>query len=198
MVYHCRNGERPSQLSRRIIMKDSVAVWFIGLSGAGKSTISRLVAAKLRRIGLKVEVLDADEVRQQLSPELGFSKTDRMKNIERTVYVARLLIRNGVIVLAAFITPNQAMRDYCRREIGAFIEVYVKCPLAECIRRDVKGLYAKALKGEISTFTGISDIFEEPLGSEIVVETDKTSPALCAEQIVSFLHQHQFIPGESR
>lgn len=179
-------------------MKDSVAVWFIGLSGAGKSTISRLVAAKLRRIGLKVEVLDADEVRQQLSPELGFSKTDRMKNIERTVYVARLLIRNGVIVLAAFITPNQAMRDYCRREIGAFIEVYVKCPLAECIRRDVKGLYAKALKGEISTFTGISDIFEEPLGSEIVVETDKTSPALCAEQIVSFLHQHQFIPGESR
>ena len=171
-------------------MQNGVTIWFTGLSGAGKTTLSKLVEEKLKQSGVKVEVLDGDILRQNLTLDLGFSRADRMKNIALATYIAKLLTRNGVIVLASFITPYQEMRDYCRREIGSLIEVYVKCPLSECIRRDAKGLYAKALRGEIAEFTGVSDPFEEPVNPEIVVETNKQDADQCALKIVSFVQKY--------
>lgn len=170
-----------------------VTIWFTGLSGAGKSTICGLVEAELIKKGMKVEVLDGDIVRKQLSADLGFSKEDRKKNIERAAFVAKLLSRNGVIVLASFICPYQEMREYCRKEIQSYIEVFVKCPLEECIRRDVKELYKKALAGEIQSFTGITDPFEEPSNPDIIVETDHEQPLESAAKIMSFLQRHQFL-----
>ncbi|MBD2871513.1 adenylyl-sulfate kinase [Paenibacillus arenilitoris] len=177
-------------------MQKGVAVWFTGLSGTGKTTICRLVEAELINYGIRVEVLDGDEVRKRLTADLGFSKEDRQKNIERVAFVAKLLTRNDVIVLASFITPYRHMRDYCRQEISSFIEVFVKCSLAECIRRDVKGLYKKALKGEIHGFTGISDPFEEPENPDIVLDTENEAPDESAAIIIHYLMQHQYIKVE--
>ncbi|MGC8834226.1 MAG: adenylyl-sulfate kinase, partial [Armatimonadota bacterium] len=137
-------------------------VWFTGLSGAGKTTISQLVAEEIRRRGRNVEILDGDVVRTHLSKGLGFSKEDRDTNIRRIAFVCKLLTRNGVAVIAAAISPYRDVREEARREIGNFVEVYVRCPLEVCIQRDVKGLYQKALRGEIPNFTGISDPYEEP------------------------------------
>ncbi|MEM1544748.1 MAG: adenylyl-sulfate kinase [Candidatus Bathyarchaeia archaeon] len=148
-------------------------VWLTGLSGAGKTTIANALAERLRAVGYKVEILDGDIVRQHFSKGLGFSKEDRIENIHRVAYVAHLLARNGVVVITALISPYREGRDYARQLIGDFVEVYVKCPLNVLIERDVKGLYAKALKGEIPNFTGISDPYEPPENPEVVVETDK-------------------------
>lgn len=175
------------------MLQKGVTVWFTGLSGAGKTTISQLVEAELRKSGVKVETLDGDRVRQHFTADLGFSREDRQKNMERVAFVAKLLTRNDVVVLASFVSPYRQMRDYCRQEIGSFIEVFVKCPLEECIRRDVKGLYRKALQGEIKNFTGISDPFEEPENPEIVVETDRTTPDECAAGIVAYLERHGYV-----
>ena len=171
-------------------MQNGVTVWFTGLSGAGKTTLSKLVEEKLRQSGARVELLDGDILRRNFTLDLGFSRADRMKNIALAAYIAKLLTQNGVIVLASFITPYQEMRNYCRGEIGPLIEVYVKCPLTECMRRDVKGLYAKALRGEIVGFTGVSDPFEEPVNPDIVVETDKQDADQCALRIVSFVQKY--------
>ncbi|UOF90559.1 adenylyl-sulfate kinase [Fodinisporobacter ferrooxydans] len=179
-------------------MQKGVTVWLTGLSGAGKTTISRLVETELSKSGFRVEVLDGDEIRQYLSKELGFLKEDRQKNIERAAYVAKLLTRNDVIVLASFISPYQKLREYCRREIGSFIEVYVKCSLEECIRRDVKHLYKKALNGEIQHFTGISDTFEEPENPDIIVQTDRETPAESASRILDYLIRRQYIIYDSQ
>src|SRR5438876_11421489 len=148
-----------------------VVLWFTGLSGAGKSTIANLVATELRRRGRRVEVLDGDEIRQNLSKGLGFSREDRDINIRRIGYVAKLLTRNGVAVITAAISPYRAIRDEVRESIGAFIEVYVKASLDECIRRDTKGLYRRALAGEIPQFTGVSDPYEEPVCTELGIDT---------------------------
>ncbi len=148
-------------------------LWFTGYSGAGKSTLANMVAAELRRIGKRVEVLDGDEVRKNLSQGLGFTKEDRDINIKRIGYVAHLLARNGVVAITAAISPYRETRDAVRSLYRDFVEVYVRCPLEVCIERDVKGLYKKALAGEIPQFTGVSDPYEEPLHPEIVVETDK-------------------------
>ncbi len=148
-------------------------VWLTGLSGAGKTTIANALTERLRAVGYKVEILDGDIVRQHFSKGLGFSKEDRIENIHRVAYVAHLLARNGVVVITALISPYREGRDYARQLIGDFVEVYVKCPLNVLIERDVKGLYAKALKGEIPNFTGISDPYEPPENPEVVVETDK-------------------------
>ncbi|MGM0882792.1 MAG: adenylyl-sulfate kinase [Bacillota bacterium] len=177
-------------------MQKGVTVWFTGLSGTGKTTISRLVEAELIYSGIRVEALDGDVVRKNLTADLGFSKEDRQKNIERVAFVAKLLTRNDIIVLASFISPYRHMRDYSRQEIGSFIEVFVKCSLAECIRRDVKGLYKKALKGEIPCFTGISDPFEEPEKPDIVLDTEIETPAESAAKIIQYLMQHQYIKLE--
>ncbi|RCW50870.1 adenylyl-sulfate kinase [Paenibacillus prosopidis] len=177
-------------------MQKGVTVWFTGLSGAGKTTISRLVETKLIESGIRVEAFDGDVVRRNLTADLGFSKEDRQKNIERVAFVAKLLTRNDVIVLASFISPYRQMRDYCRQEIGSFIEVFVKCSLAECIRRDVKGLYKKALNGEIPGFTGISDPFEEPDNPDIALDTEIEEPVESAAKIIEYLKQHRYITLE--
>jgi adenylylsulfate kinase len=148
-------------------------LWFTGLSGAGKTTLAQRIETDLRQRGLKVELLDGDVVRTNLSKGLGFSKEDRDTNIKRIGFVCKLLTRNGVIAIASAISPYREVRDYVRNDIGDFIEVYVKCPLEILTQRDVKGLYKKALAGEIANFTGVSDPYEEPLHAEVVVETDR-------------------------
>ncbi len=147
-------------------------IWFTGLSGAGKSTIASRVAEALRQRGCKVEVLDGDVVRTNLSKGLGFSKEDRDTNIRRIGFVCQLLSRNGVVAIAAAISPYRAVRDEVREMVGGrFVEIYVSCPVEVCASRDVKGLYAKAFRGEIQGFTGVSDPYEEPLAPEVVLET---------------------------
>ena len=156
-------------------MERGFVVWFTGLSGASKSTLACELESVLRERGLKVEVLDGDLVRTNLSKGLGFSKEDRDTNIRRIGFVCKLLARNGVATIAAAISPYREVRDEVRRDIGDFVEVYVKCPIDVLKERDAKGLYAKALRGEITNFTGISDPYEEPLNPEVVLETDKQS-----------------------
>jgi adenylylsulfate kinase len=148
-------------------------LWFTGLSGAGKTTLARRVEAKLRDEGYKIELLDGDIIRTNLSKGLGFSKEDRDTNIRRIGFVCDLLTRNGVIAVASAISPYRALREELSEKIGNFVEVFVSCPVEVAIDRDVKGLYKKALAGEIKNFTGISDPYEEPLSADIVVETDK-------------------------
>src|SRR5256885_940036 len=179
-------------------MNEGFTLWFTGLSGAGKSTLGNLVAEELRRRGHRVEILDGDEVRTNLSKGLGFSKEDRDTNIRRIGYVSRLLSRNGVGVITAAISPYRAIRDEVRRSIEAdgavFIEVYVKCPIEVLAERDVKGLYKKALAGEIKEFTGVSDPYEEPLAPEIVVETDLESVETGVARIIRELERRGLVP----
>jgi adenylylsulfate kinase len=148
-------------------------LWFTGLPCSGKSAVADRVAESLRERGMRVERLDGDIVRQSLTRDLGFSRKDRDENIRRVTFVAKLLTRNGVAVLTSFISPYREIRAESRREIGGFIEVYAKCSLEVCIQRDVKGMYQKAMRGEIKEFTGISDPYEEPLNPEILLQTDK-------------------------
>ncbi len=150
-----------------------VTIWFTGLSGAGKTTIRMAVEEKLRGNGLKVEVLDGDIVRENLTKGLGFSKEDRDENIRRIGFVAHLLTRNGVIVLVSAISPYRNIRQQVREQIGNFVEVFVNAPLEVCESRDVKGLYRKARAGEIKQFTGIDDPYEPPLNPEIECRTDQ-------------------------
>src|SRR6266702_1540887 len=164
-------------------------LWLTGLSGAGKSTLATAVGHELRRRGVRVEVLDGDEVRQNLSKGLGFTREDRDTNIRRIGYVAKLLARNGVVVITAAISPYRAVRDEVRREIGAFVEVYVKASLDECVRRDTKGLYRRALAGEIAQFTGVSDPYEEPLAPELVIDTEQESVPGSAARVIERLIQ---------
>ncbi|HEY8475368.1 MAG TPA: adenylyl-sulfate kinase [Chloroflexota bacterium] len=171
-----------------------VTVWLTGLSGAGKSTIAERLTAVLRQRGRKVEVLDGDVVRQNLSKGLGFSKEDRDTNIRRIGFVCKLLTRNGVVAISAAISPYREVREEVRREIGDFLEVYVKCPIEELVRRDVKGLYARALRGEIPNFTGVSDPYEEPLHPDVVVETDRETVEESVAKIVAALEARGYLP----
>jgi adenylyl-sulfate kinase len=170
-------------------------LWFTGLSGSGKTTIAREVERILRERGLKVEVLDGDVVRTNLSKGLGFSKEDRDTNIKRIGFVCHLLSRNGVVAIASAISPYREIRDENRRLIGRFVEVYVKCPIDVLAKRDVKGMYAKALKGEIKGFTGVDDPYEEPLNPEILVETDKESEEESVAKVIRTLELMGLIPG---
>lgn len=149
-----------------------VTVWFTGLSGAGKTTISKAVGEKLRSQGCKLEILDGDVVRENLTKGLGFSKADRDENIRRIGFVSHLLTRNGVIVLVSAISPYREIRKEVKQKIGDFVEVYVNAPLAVCEERDVKGLYKRARAGEIKNFTGIDDPYEPPLSPTIECRTD--------------------------
>jgi adenylyl-sulfate kinase len=169
-------------------------LWFTGLSGSGKTTLAQSVERELRRRKLRVERLDGDIVRRSLTKDLGFTKEDRDKNIERVTFVAKLLSRNGVAVLASFISPYRAVRQKVREETTNFIEVFVEVPLEEAIKRDIKGLYRKAMNGEIENFTGISDPYEEPLGAEIRVPTHQETVAESVERILSYLEEHGYVP----
>jgi adenylylsulfate kinase len=171
-------------------------LWFTGLSGAGKTTISELVERELRDRGSKVEVLDGDVVRENLSKGLGFSKEDRDTNIRRIAFVADLLSRNGVPVITAAISPYRELRDEARELMGdRFIEVYVKASVEVCAERDPKGLYEKAFAGEIKEFTGVSDPYEEPLNAELTLDTEHDSADDDAAKIISLLEERQLIPA---
>jgi adenylyl-sulfate kinase len=149
-----------------------LTIWLTGLSGAGKSTIAEQVATVLRRRKLAVEILDGDAVRQTLCADLGFSKEDRDTNIRRLGFVADMLTRNGVIVVVAAISPYAAARAEVREQIGQFLEIYVRCPLDVLVERDTKGMYQRALHGDIDHFTGVSDPYEEPPRPDVVVDTN--------------------------
>jgi adenylylsulfate kinase len=178
-------------------VKKGFTLWFTGLSGAGKTTLTQKLIPELKNRGVKVEVLDGDEVRTNLSKGLGFSKEDRDTNIRRIGYVARLLSRNGVGVISAAISPYRDVRNEVRQLVeqdGAeFIEVFAKCPVSVLADRDVKGLYKKALAGEIKEFTGVSDPYEEPLSPDVVVETDRESVEESAAKIIGELERRGLI-----
>ena len=150
-------------------------IWFTGLPCCGKTTIADRVAALLKSKGYMIERLDGDLIRQNLSKDLGFSKKDRDENLRRAIFLAKMLTRNNVIVLASFVSPYMKQRKKARKEIKKFVEVYVRCPVKICMKRDVKGMYKKALEGKISHFTGVDDPYEEPQSPELIVDTDVES-----------------------
>ena len=184
----------PVSASSAANVRGGFTLWLTGLSGAGKSTIGRLVEEALVEAGRPVEVLDGDVVRENLSKGLGFSKEDRDTNIRRIAFVADLLSRNGVAVITAAISPYRETRDEARALMGPrFIEVHVKASVEECARRDVKGLYADALAGRIKQFTGVSDPYEEPLHPELVLDTVTQSPEESAAQVLTFLGEREAV-----
>lgn len=174
-------------------------VWFTGLSGAGKTTISDAIEPLLRERGVtKLEKLDGDVVRTHLSKGLGFSKEDRDTNIRRIGWVAEVLTRNGVCVLASAISPYREIRDEVRANVGSFVEVYVKCSIPELTRRDVKGLYEKALKGEIANFTGVSDPYEEPLTPDVLVDSEIEEVYDSVAKVMAKLEELGYVPSAVR
>jgi len=181
-------------------MHKSFVVWFTGLSGAGKTTLAVELEKKLRELGYEnVQRLDGDIVRQDLTRDLGFTREDRNENIRRVGFVTELLSKNGVITICSFISPYRDARKKVRERVTKhgipFIEVYVKCPLEVLIERDPKGLYAKALRGEIKNFTGIDDPYEEPENPEVIVETDKETVEESLEKILNYLKNENLILG---
>lgn len=179
-------------------MSTGLTIWFTGLSGAGKTTISKELEHQLRERGVrKLEILDGDVVRTNLSKGLGFSKEDRDTNIRRIGFVAKLLTRNGVLVMAAAISPYRSVRDEIRMDIGDFLEVHVKCPVGVCADRDVKGLYKKAMAGEIENFTGISDPYEEPVNPEVTCETDKETIEESTNKVLHKMELLGYLPPSS-
>lgn len=174
-----------------------VTVWFTGLSGAGKTTIRMAVEQELRAQGYKLEVLDGDVVRENLTKGLGFSKSDRDENIRRIGFVAHLLTRNEVIVLVSAISPYRDIRDEVRGRIGDFVEVYVNAPLSVCEERDVKGLYKKARAGEIKQFTGIDDPYEPPLSPEVECRTDLETLEESTTKVINALREMGYLPSNS-
>ena len=164
-------------------------VWFTGLSGSGKSTLAELLVDVLEQRGHRYELLDGDVVRTHLSKGLGFSKEDRDTNILRIGWVAERLTYHGAAVVCSAISPYRRARDQVRRSIPTFVEVYVKCSVEECARRDVKGLYEKAFRGEITGFTGVDDPYEPPENPELVVDTERLSPQECLELLVAKLEE---------
>jgi len=173
--------------------RKGVTLWFTGLPCSGKSAVADRVADILKSKGFYAERLDGDNVRQDLTRDLGFSKKDRDENIRRVTFVAKLLTRNGVVVLTSFISPYKEMRSHARTQIGSFLEVYVKCPIEVCIERDVKGMYKKAMRGEIKEFTGVSDPYEEPETPELVLETDKETLDESVGKVLAKLEELGFI-----
>ena len=172
-----------------------VTIWLTGLSGAGKSTIANSLVDHLRAHGKKVELLDGDVVRTNLSKGLGFSKEDRDTNIRRIGFVAHLLTRNGVAALVAAISPYREVRDEVRETIGQFVEVHVDASLDELVRRDVKGLYEKALRGEIENFTGVSDPYEPPVAPEVYIDTEAEAVEESVAKVIAKLEELGYVDG---
>lgn len=177
-----------------MIEQQGFVVWMTGLSGAGKTTIALEILRQLENRNLRLERLDGDVVRQSLTKDLGFTAEDRAKNIERVTFVAKLLSRNGVGCICSFISPYQAVRDHVRAETTNFLEVFVDAPLEVVMDRDVKGLYEKAIAGEIPNFTGISDPFEAPENADIHLRTDRETVAESAAKVIAELEVRGLIP----
>src|SRR5437879_4089453 len=178
---------------RRQLTKGFV-VWFTGLSGAGKSTIATALQTELARRGRHAELLDGDEVRTHLSRGLGFSKEDRDTNIRRIGYVARVIARSGGVAITAAISPYREVRDEVRSQTPNFVEVYARCPLDTLVERDVKGLYRKAIAGEIANFTGVSDPYEEPLRPEVTCDTSEESLGDSLPKVLDTLERRGLLP----
>jgi adenylylsulfate kinase len=170
-----------------------VTLWFTGLSGAGKTTVSEIVEKELKERGLRVEVLDGDIVRTNLSKGLGFSREDRNVNVLRIGFVANLLTRNGVAVIVSAISPYKEARDQVRRRIIDFVEVFVDVPLEVAAERDVKGLYKKAFAGEIEQFTGVSDPYEPPVAPDLILKTDEETPEESARKVIEKLEYFGYL-----
>jgi adenylyl-sulfate kinase len=174
-------------------MHKGFTLWLTGMSGAGKSTTAHLLEQRFRARGAKVEVLDGDVVRTHLSKGLGYSQEDRNENIRRIGFVCELLSRNGVIVIAAVISPYRAARDSVRDRIPDFVEVYIECPMDVLVERDTKGLYKKALAGQIPNFTGISDPYEPPLSPEVTIHSAHEPPENAVQKIWTALEERGLI-----
>lgn len=174
--------------------QEGFVLWMTGLSGSGKTTIAKILEGELKARGLNVERLDGDIVRKSLTKDLGFSKEDRDTNIERITFVAKLLSRNGVACICSFISPYQEIRDRVRHNTTNFLEVYIDADLETVIERDAKGLYKRAMAGEIPNFTGISDPYEAPTDPDIHIKTDQLTPLECANQILEILEDRGLIP----
>jgi len=170
-------------------MGQGFCIWLTGLSASGKTTLAGLLENAIRERGFKVQVLDGEEMRKTLSQGLGFSRADRETHLRRLALVAKMLIRHQVVAIVAAISPYQSIRAEVRGEIGEFVEVHLSCPLEVCIRRDPKGLYRRALAGEINNFTGIDDPFEEPRGPEVRVKTDAETAAESLGRILGRLEE---------
>lgn len=170
--------------------REGCVVWLTGLPGSGKTTIARALEASLRAEGARVEVLDGDEVRAALSPDLGFSPSEREQHNRRVIYVAKLLSRNGVVAIVSLISPYRAVRDAARAELGRFIEVWVKCSVEECIRRDPKGHYRRALDGQNAQMTGIQAPYEAPVHPELVADTEQWPVERCVAEIRRVIAEH--------
>jgi adenylylsulfate kinase len=172
-------------------------IWLTGLSGAGKSTLAEAIEQRLYSRGRNVEILDGDMVRTHLSKGLGFSREDRDTNIKRIAFVCKLLTRNGVVCISAAIAPYREARNWARKEIGNFVEIYVNCPIEICRQRDVKGLYKLVDEGKIQNFTGVDDPYEEPESPELIVETDKESIEESVDRIFARLTELGYLPDEN-
>lgn len=177
-----------------MVEQKGVTVWFTGMSGAGKTALALRLEEELRNRGLKVERLDGDIVRQSLTRDLGFSKEDRDQNIDRVTFVAKLLTRNGVAVLCSFISPYRQVRARVRQEVGNLVEVYCYAPLEVLVERDVKGLYKKALAGEIENFTGVSDPYEPPENPEVFIDSSSETIEESLEKVMSKLEELGYVP----
>ncbi|MGA8475968.1 MAG: adenylyl-sulfate kinase [Candidatus Cybelea sp.] len=190
-----RTGSGRNPLRKELQLNQGFTVWLTGLSGAGKSTIAERLAPELTARGRKVEVLDGDEVRTHLSKGLGFSREDRDINIGRISFVASLLVKHGAAVITAAISPYAQARAEARERIGGsqFVEVYVRCSLSELTRRDVKGLYAKAIAGELKHFTGVSDPYEAPENPDVVVDSERESVEESVSKILSELESRGYV-----
>ena len=173
--------------------KQGFTVWFTGLPCCGKTTIADHIALFLKKKGYVVERLDGDVIRQGLTRDLGFSKKDRDENIRRVTCIATLLTRNGIIVLTTFVSPYREQRRNARKEIGTFIEVYVRCPVEICMKRDVKGMYQKAQQGTIKHFTGVDDPYEEPEHPELILDTDKETIEESVKKVLDSLRELGYV-----
>ncbi len=177
-------------------MREGFTIWFTGLTASGKTTVADIVARQLKERRYRVEVLDGDEVRRILSDGLGFTKEDRDRNILRIGYVCKLLTRNGVVAIAAAISPYRETRARVRREIRYFVEVHVDCPLEVCEQRDYKGVYRRCRSGEITHVCGLDDPYESPLKPDLLLETHRHSPEECAERVMTTLREMGYVAPE--
>ena len=185
--------EKQSRSPNSTVEHRGLVIWLTGLSGSGKTTTGRTLEKHLREKGYKVELLDGDELRRTISSELGFSKEDRETHAKRVAYLSDLLSRNGIITIVALISPFRAFRKYARDLVGNFVEVWVQCSLETCMKRDPKGLYRDASKGELKNMTGVQQAYEPPLHPEIIVNTEKESPEECAEKIIDYIRE-KYVP----
>ena len=170
-------------------------IWFTGYPCSGKSTVSKLAAKQLSELGFRVELLDGDELRTHFSAGLGFSKEDRSAHLKRVSYLCHMLSKHGVIVLASFVSPYRENREFARKVVGdRFVEVFTDSPIESCMKRDVKGMYKKALAGEIKQFTGVSDPYEPPLNPDLVLKTDEEAPAASVAKLLGLLRERYGFP----